>query len=51
MEAAPVRMEAHASPVIFPILDLIDVLDVILADDDTVTKQRTESHTTLSYSP
>ena len=42
MEAAEVSMEAHASPVIFPILDLINVLDVVFANDDTVTKQRTE---------
>jgi hypothetical protein len=44
MKAAPFSMVTNASPVIFPIFDLIDILDVILANDHTVTKQRTEPH-------
>lgn len=35
-------MIAHATPIIFPILDLVDVLNVVLADDYAVTKQWTE---------
>ena len=44
MEAAPVSMIALTTPVIFPIFDLLDILDVVFADDDTVTKQRIEPH-------
>jgi hypothetical protein len=39
MEAAPVGMKAGPTPVVKAVFHLVDILDVILADDDTVTKQ------------